>query len=183
MCRAGQDDLLWNEPERSSQPSPVHNQPAEDDLDAWASLTSEPDEMATTAPEPDSIDEREDRRLRGSGEQTALKTPPAPRQRAGSAGADMWAPRRGGSVQRSAAQPLQRASGTPRKSGWVTSGDDHSGMHPFRYVELYRVSWSMAPLRHLSVNDISYAVTHPRRRKQWICFGDDPVISQVNGLA
>ena len=134
MCRGGQDDLLWDEPEQRSQPSPVHSQPLEDDLlDAWASLTNEPDEIVNGAPEPDLVDKKEDNRLRASSEQPSLKTPPAPKQRAGYAGADAWASRRGdaaqrGTARRSAARPLQRDAGAPRRSGWTTSGDEYSGM-------------------------------------------------------
>ena len=105
-------------------------------MDAWASLTDESDEMVNAAPQPD---EREDDRLRGFSEQTALKTPPAPRQRAGlRAGADAWGSRRGeaaqrGPAQRGAARPPQRDAGAPRKSGWTTSGDEYSGKQHILY--------------------------------------------------
>ena len=179
ICRWGQDDLLWDEPEQSAQPSAVHSQPLEDDLAGWACLTSEPDQRVTTTPKPDLVDEIEDDRLRGSGEQTALKTPPAPRQRAGSAGADAWASRRGDSVRRGGAPRgapprLQRDPGTPRKSGWTTSGDDYSGVHIF-------VFWNMAPWRQLSID--FNAVTHQDKMKQWNCPGHNSIISQVKRSA
>ncbi len=117
------------------------SQPTGDDLvDAWASLTDESDEMLNVASEPGLVDEREEERLRSFSEQMALKTPPAPRQRAGVAGADAWASRRGNTAQRGPAQrdagqrgtarPPQRDAGAPRRSGWTTSGDEYSGKQP-----------------------------------------------------
>ena len=111
-------------------------------MDAWASLTDDSDEMLSTAPEPGLADEREADRLRGFSEQAALKTPPAPRQRAGVAGVNAWASRRGdasqrGPAQRSAGRPPQRDAGAPRKSGWTTSGDEYSGTQPTVCFKLF----------------------------------------------
>ena len=182
MCRDGQDSLLWDEPEQSSQPTPVRSQPVEDDLlDAWASLASEPDEVVSAASEPRLVDDREDSRLRAGSEQTDLKTPPVPRERAGSTRADAWASRRGDAVQRgtarrSAARPLQRDAGAPRRSGWATSGDDYSGMQP-GVLSKCCVSCSRVILRHLGPHVVSKFREHHNRP----C--NNPVTGQVKHMA
>ena len=160
MCRGGQEDLLWDEPELISQPPSVRSQPGNDDLaDAWADLANESDEMGMAAPSQamdddladawadllNESDEMGTARLGANSDEMTLKTPPAPRQRAGSVGVEAWAARRSDASQRGATQrgrarlPLRDAS-APSRSGWTTSGDELSGARFNLVIVLVKLS-------------------------------------------
>lgn len=144
MCRSFKEDIwaLDEEREKPRQSTPTQAQPAEDDLtDAWAEWSDVvEDEVVVPQPEqaPKSVREESVLASSSSNNDLALSARPAPKQRAGSAGADAWVPRgsRGTPPQRGAARAArvpQRQADGPGRSAWSTSGDDLLGVRLFRW--------------------------------------------------